>query len=144
VTWVTYFVTDANVLVRRVYGQTARLVGSGVDNGGIGGVVPPGGSGSGAGFVEMPLAYGVEAFQVQYLLADGSLVDDVLTVPAAGSNPEVPASVRRQTIRLVRIAISLRGSQNDPETGQPVRVQLSSSFYTPNLVVEERPSGNGA
>lgn len=142
VTWVTYFVSDDNVLIRRVYGQTATLVGSGVEGGGIGGVVPPGSSGSGAGFVEMPLAYGVEGFQVQYLLADGSLVDDVLRIPPAGGNPEIRADVRRQTIRLIRVTVNLRGSQDDPKSGQPVRVELSGSFYTPNLVIPERPSGN--
>lgn len=143
ITWVTYFVNDQNVLVRRLYGQTAALVGAGVDNGGLGGIVPTGGSGSGAGFVEMPLAYGVEDFQVQYVMVDGSIVDDIgPTVDGEGN--AVPRNVNRTNVRLVRLTVALRGTQVDVRTGDQIRVILNGSFYTPNLVVEERPSGDGA
>lgn len=48
ITWVTYFVNDDGVLIRRLYGQTATLVGAGVDNGGLGGIVPTGGGAAAA------------------------------------------------------------------------------------------------
>lgn len=143
ITWVTYFVTDENVLVRRVYGQTAALVGEGVEDGGIGGIVPTGGAGGGAGFVEMPLAYGVEDFQVQYVMANGSIVSDIGPGVDEDGVP-IPRNANRENVRLVRINIKVRGTQLDPKTKQPVRVELTGSFYTPNLVVPERPSGNGA
>jgi len=137
ITWVTYFVNDDNVLIRRVYGQTDELVGAGVDDGGVGGVVPVG-SGDGIGFVEMPLAFGVENFQVRYVMDDGTIVDDI--VSAGG----VDASIIRQNIRLVQVDLSLRGTQNDPKTGQPIRVQINGAFHTPNLVIQERAIGRGA
>ena len=143
ITWVTYFVNDQNVLIRRLYGQTATLVGAGVENGGLGGIVPTGGSGSGAGFVEMPLAYGIEDFQVQYVLIDGTTVDDIGPTVDGEGNP-IPRNANRANVRLVRVTVALRGSQIDPKTGEPVRVTVNGSFYTPNLVVEERPSGDGA
>lgn len=144
ITWVTYFVTDNHVLVRRVYGKTAAIVGTGVEDGGIGGIVPEDGStGGGVGFVEMPLAFGVEDFQVKYVMEDGTTVDDVVGYTDAGGTV-IPANVVRQNIRLVKIEIDLRGSQEDVKTNQPVRVKLTGSFYTPNVVVPERPSGAGA
>ena len=144
ITWVTYFVTDNHVLVRRVYGKTAAIVGTGVEDGGIGGIVPEAGNtGNGVGFVEMPLAYGVEDFQVKYVMEDGTTVDDVVGYTDAGGT-FIPANVVRQNIRLVKIELNLRGSQIDNKTKEPVRVDLTASFYTPNVVVPERPSGAGA
>lgn len=138
ITWVTYFVNADNVLIRRMYGQTADLVGEGVEDGGIGGVVPVGTGADGIGFVEMPLAFGVENFQVRYVMDDGAIVDDI--VSAGG----VDASIIRQNIRLVQVDISLRGTQNDPKTGAPIRVEINGAFHTPNLVIQERAVGRGA
>ena len=68
--------------------RTAAIVGNGVENGGIGGVVPTDGStGDGVGFVEMPLAYGVENFQVRYVMEDGTTVDDIAPSVDADGNP---------------------------------------------------------
>ena len=46
--------------------------------------------------------------------------------------------------RILRVTINLRGSQIDPKTGDPIRVTLTDSFYTPNLVVPKRPGGDSA
>lgn len=143
ITWVTYFVNPEGVLVRRIYGNTARIVGSGVEGGGAGGIVPDGAGGAGVGFVEMPLAYGIEDFQVQYVMEDGTIVNDVLP-SVDGAGLPIPASSNRQLVRIVRVSLRLRGSQVDPKTGQPIRVSITSSFYTPNLVVPERPGGGSA
>lgn len=140
ITWVTYFVRPDNVLVRRVYGNTGAIVGEGVQNGGLGGVVPDDG-GSGVGFVEMPLAYGVENFQVRYVLENGATVDNITAGTDASGNP-LTAAQMRQRIRLVQVDINLRGEQNDPRSNQPVQVALSGAFYTPNLVVPEPPAGD--
>jgi hypothetical protein len=77
ITWVSYFVNAEGTLVRREYGNTTALVGDGVVDDGAGGVVPDGGDGDEFGFVEMPLAFGVEDFQVRYVMSDGAIVDDV-------------------------------------------------------------------
>jgi prepilin-type N-terminal cleavage/methylation domain-containing protein len=144
ITWVTYFVNPEGVLVRRIYGNTARIVGAGVEDGGAGGIVPDGAGGQGVGFVEMPLAYGVEDFQIQYVMEDGTTVDDVLASVDPLTGQPIPASSNRQLVRVVRVSLRLRGSQIDPKTGQPIRVAITSSFYTPNLVVPERPGGDSA
>ena len=143
ITWVTYFVNAEGVLIRRVYGNTARIVGAGVEDGGAGGIVPDGATGAGVGFVEMPLAYGVEDFQIQYVMENGATVDDIGAGVDAEGNP-IAANVNRQNVRIVRVTINLRGSQIDPKTGDPIRVTLTGSFYTPNLVVPERPGGDSA
>jgi prepilin-type N-terminal cleavage/methylation domain-containing protein len=140
ITWVTYFVDDQRVLVRRVYGNTDAIVGDGVVDNGRGGVVPDNVSGGQVGFVEMPLAYGVEDFQIKYVLEDGATVDDVLATTVNGT--PLTAAENRQRVRVVQVALRLRGAQNDPKTNQPIVVSLASSFYTPNLIVREQPGGN--
>ncbi len=143
ITWVTYFVNTDHVLVRRVYGNTHRIVGSGVDNDGVGGVVPEDINGEGVGFVEMPLATGVQNFQVKYVLEDGTTVDTVGPTLDAGGNP-IPGtkSTNRALIRMVQVSITVRSAQADNKTKKPFFVTLNGSFYTPNLVIKERPSGN--
>jgi hypothetical protein len=91
----------------------------------------------------MPLAYGVENLQIQYVMENGTTVDDVAAGVDDEGNP-IPANVNRQNVRIVRLTINLRGSQIDPKTGQPIRVAITGSFYTPNLVVPERPGGDSA
>jgi prepilin-type N-terminal cleavage/methylation domain-containing protein len=138
VTWVTYFVKPNHVLVRRVYGDTASLVGEGVQNNGVGGVVPVA-SGSGVGFVEMPLAFGVENFQIKYVLDDGATVDDIGPSVDANGNA-VSASDNRQRVRIVKVSMKLRGDQVDPKTKQPIQVSLEGSFYTANMPIKEPPA----
>jgi prepilin-type N-terminal cleavage/methylation domain-containing protein len=142
ITWVTDFVNDDHVLVRRVYGNTRRIVGEGVKDDGLGGVVPSGSSGQGVGFVEMPLAYGIDDFQVKYVMDDGTTVDDVgASVDEDGNVIPGSRNANRARIRMVRVAIKLRSSQTD-RSGKPLSVDLTATFYTPNLVIKERPAGN--
>ena len=141
ITWVTYFVKPDRTLVRREYGNTTQLVGAGVPGGGLGGVVPVA-NGSGVGFVEMPLAYNVDDFQVKYILTDGSVVDDVKASVDADGNP-ITASQNRQNIRVVQVTLAVRSPQNDPKTKQPIRTTVQEAFYTPNLTVPELPSEDG-
>ena len=114
VSWVSYFLvpdvgTDAGtgVLIRRMHGGTT-------------------------GWVDQPLAFGIENLQIQYVLLDGSVVD----VPAAGQMDD---------IRQVRLSVSVRSPDSDPNaprdpvTGQhlPFRTTLTSTFSTRNLVYEK-------
>lgn len=141
ITWVTYFVNPDHVLIRRVYGNTARIVGAGVEDNGVGGVVPTNNSGNGVGFVEMPLAYGVQDFQVRYVLENGTTVDDIGSGIDADGNT-IPPSANRQNIRQVQVSLRLRSPKNDPKTNEPIEVSINGTFYTPNLVVAERPGAD--
>jgi prepilin-type N-terminal cleavage/methylation domain-containing protein len=119
-TWVTYFVADQDgngtgtgTLMRRVYGGFNTATNSLIN------------------WVDQPLAFGVENLQVQYVLADGSVVD-------------APDRVLMPDIRQVRLAITVRSQDRDPKnidpvTGQaqPFRATLTSSFSTRNLVYEK-------
>jgi hypothetical protein len=139
ITWVTYFVDTNNTLIRRVYGNTSAIVGTGVQNGGVGGVVPDD-NGIGVGFVQMPLAFGVTDFQLKYVLIDGTTVDDVQATTVNGTS--LTAAENRQRIRIVQVFLKLRAPKIDPRTRQPIEVSLSGAFYTENLVVKDPPGGN--
>ena len=135
VKWVTYYVRDDRTLVRREYGSTSDLVGDGLEGGGLGGVVPTNAQNKELGYAEMPLAFNVADFQIRYVLADGSTVDDVTAIVDEHGNT-IEASERRASIRLITIELTLDGSEVDAVTRRPVRVTIRGSFYTPNLAVE--------
>ena len=135
VKWVTYYVRDDRTLVRREYGSTSDVVGDGLEGNGLGGVVPTDASNKELGYVEMPLAFNVADFQIRYILADGSTVDDI-TATLDENGDTIDAAQRRASIRLITVEIELDGPDVDPVTRQAVRITLRGSFYTPNLAVE--------
>lgn len=110
---VTYFVTSDGTLTRREYANRPPSV-------------PP------VAFVDQPLVYGVEDFQVQYILDDGTLTDN----PSAGPNgipgdaDDTPTNLA--AVRQVRITISVRSVERD-QAGQPYKMSMSSTFSTRNL-----------
>ncbi len=111
---VTYFVTQDGILVRRRYAN---------DN--------PIAPAIGVAFVDDPLVYGVEDFQIQYVMNDGSLFDnpaDPDGVPASGDEDQT----RLAAVRQIRYTINLRTTDTD-STGQPVRLTMASTFSTRNL-----------
>ena len=101
--------------MRRVYGGTGSLV-------------PP----VYPGWVDQPLAYGIESMQFQYVLKDGSVVD-------------TPLPDQMYLIRQVRLSVAVRSpdidpsAPRDPVTGQhmPYRTSLTSTFSTRNLAYEK-------
>ena len=106
VSWVSYFVapedrngTGTGTLMRRVYGGDS-------------------------GWSDQPLAFGVENFQVQYVLINGVVVD-------------VPAANQMDDIRQVRVSVTVRSPDIDPATHEPFRTTLTSTFSTRNLVYEK-------
>lgn len=113
---VTYFVTPDGTLTRRRYAN----------------VPPPASSGP---WVDEPLVYGVENFQIQYIMDDGSLSDN----PSAGPDgtPGTPDDDQANLakIRQVRFTLSIRSSEFGP-TGEPYRVSMTSTFSTRNLGYE--------
>lgn len=98
---VTYFVTADGILTRRRY----------VNNP----VVPVG------GWFDEPLVYGVENFQIQYVMNDGTLSDNPTTNLAA--------------VRQVRYTISVRSVENG-SNNQPFRETMTSTFSTRNMGYE--------
>ena len=119
--FISYFIvadvgsTTTGTLMRRVYGGTGSLVAP---------IYP--------GWVDQPLAYGIESMQFQYVLKNGSIVD-------------TPASDQMYLIRQVRLSVAVRSpdvdptSPRDPVTGQhmPYRTTLTSTFSTRNLAYEK-------
>lgn len=96
---VTFFVTTDGTLIRREHAN-----------------VPP--AVPAEPWVDEPLVYGVEDFQIQYVLNDGTV----------SHNPGAALSAIRQ----VRYTISVRGTQDGPGN-QPFRETMTSTFSTRNL-----------
>jgi Tfp pilus assembly protein PilW len=112
---VTYYVTADGILTRREYAN----------------VPPP----STATFVDEPLVYGVENFQIAYIMDDGTEVAN----PSAGPDGIAGTTDDDQTelaaVRQVRVTISARTTELDAR-GQPVAVTETSTFSTRNLGYE--------
>ncbi|MGD9589755.1 MAG: PilW family protein [Pyrinomonadaceae bacterium] len=112
VNMVTYHVTGDGTLMRREYVNQP----------------PPGGT----AFIDEPLVYGVEDFQVQYVMDDGSLLEN----PGAGPNG-IPGDAdddltNLAAVRQVRVTISARTVELDSR-GQPVQITETTTFSTRNL-----------
>ena len=109
---ITYFVTADGILTRREFAN----------------VPPP----SVAAFVDEPLVYGVENFQITYIMDDGSEVNN----PSAGPDGIAGNADDDQTallaVRQVRVTISARTTELDSR-GRPVAVTETSTFSTRNL-----------
>jgi type IV pilus assembly protein PilW len=110
---VTYFVTASGVLTRREYAN-----------------VPP--ASPAVGFVDEPLVYGVENFQIRYVLDDGMITDN----PSAGVDglPGTPDDQQAilARVRQVRYTLTVRTVEGDT-TGNQQRETMTSTFSTRNL-----------
>lgn len=110
---VTYYVTADGTFTRREYVN-----------------VPP--ATPAVGFVDEPLIYGVENFQIQYVMDDGSLSDN----PSAGPNgipgdtDDTPTNLA--AVRQVRFNISVRSTELNADN-QPFRISQTATFSTRNL-----------
>lgn len=112
---VTYFVTTDGVLTRREYAN-----------------VPPVGANPPQNWVDEPIVYGVENFQIRYVMDDGSLSDN----PSAGADgvpgtvDDVPGNLVK--VRQIRFTINVKTNEVDHK-GQPYKVNMTSTFSTRNL-----------
>ncbi|HJQ71573.1 MAG TPA: prepilin-type N-terminal cleavage/methylation domain-containing protein [Blastocatellia bacterium] len=120
VNWVTYRVVDedgqglgSGTLVRRAWG--------GPD-----------------GWTDSPLAFGVENLQVQYILANGDVSDDPVAGPDRIAGNADDDLNFLQTVRQVVVSVTVRGSEIDRRTNQPIRSTLTSRYSTRNLVYEKQ------
>lgn len=113
VSMVTYFVTAAGILTRRVFANAPV-------------VSPP------VAFVDQPLVYGVENFQIRYVMDDGTLNDN----PSAGPDGIAGTADDNQTslaaVRQVRFTVDVRSIELN-SAGQYYRESMTSTFSTRNL-----------
>lgn len=110
---VTYFVTADGTLTRREFVN-----------------VPP--ATPAVGFVDEPLIYGVEDFQVKYVMDDGSVVDNPSSGPdgVAGTADDTQANLA--AVRQIRYTVSVRSTELNA-ANQPYRQSMTSTFSTRNL-----------
>ncbi|MFN0141161.1 MAG: type II secretion system protein J [Pyrinomonadaceae bacterium] len=113
VSMITYFVTTDGVLTRRRYINTPP-------------VVPA------AGFVDEPLVYDVENFQIRYVMENGALSDNPSAGPDGipGNADDVQANL--EAIRQIRFTVSVR-SRDLNAAGQPYRETMTVTYSTRNL-----------
>lgn len=111
---VTYHVTQDGTLMRRRYAN----------------LPPPADP-----WVDEPLVYGVENFQIQYVMDDGSLSDNPSAGPdgVPGNSDDDQANLTK--IRQIRFTLSVKSNEFD-QTGQPYRSTMTSTFGTRNLGYE--------
>lgn len=107
---VTYFVTPDGILTRREYVNTTAPT----------------------PFVDEPLIYGVEDFQIKYVMDDGTLSDNPSAGPDGIPGTADDETVRLMAVRQIRFTISARSYELDT-SGQPYRATLTSTFSTRNL-----------
>lgn len=112
---VTYFVKTDGSLIRREYGN-----------------VPPTGGNAPQAWVDEPLVFGVEDFQIKYVMDDGSLADN----PSAGVD-KIPGTADDEAanlfkVRQVRFTVTVKSSEVD-QKGQPIRDTMTTTYSTRNL-----------
>lgn len=113
VNMVTYFVTPDGTLTRREYINVAPVVPA----------VP---------FVDEPLVYDVENFQIRYIMDNGTVSDNPSAGPDGVPGNADDAQANLAAIRQVRFTISVR-SRELRSNGQPYRETMTSTFSTRNL-----------
>lgn len=109
--WVAYWVEPDGTFVRAVFGDPGLLDGNGA------------GSSSSTGFLVMPLATGVEDFQVEYVIID----NNTQVVTSAPTTAQIP------NIRQVRFSLRVRGAEIDQRFREPFRTTLTSTFNARNV-----------
>lgn len=107
---VTYFVTSDGTLTRREFGNVTPAV----------------------AFVDEPLVYNVDNFQIRYIMDNGTVSDNPSAGPdgVAGNADDVQANLA--AVRQVRFTVSVRSTELN-SMGQPYRENMTSTFSTRNL-----------
>lgn len=109
VTMVTYFVTADGILTRRDYANDSTVT-----------TQQP--------YIDNPLVYGVEDFQIQYILNDGTISDN----PGAGATAATGDPTKLNLVRQILYRINARSTELNA-AGQPYRVTMTTTFSTRNL-----------
>ena len=115
---VTYFVTPDGTLTRREYANN-----------------PPVFPATPQAFVDAPLIYGVQNFQIEYIMDDGSVTNNPIAGPdgVAGTADDIPTNLA--AVRQIRVTVDVRSVEN-MSGGQPYRETQTTTFSTRNLGYE--------
>lgn len=110
---VTYFVTADGTLTRREFVN----------------VLPA------ASFVDEPLVYNVENFQMQYVMDNGTVSDNPSAGPdgVAGNGDDVQLNLT--AVRQIRFTVSVRSTEKN-SSGQPFKDTMTTTVSTRNLGYE--------
>ncbi len=110
VSMVTYFVAGDGTLTRREHGNILPAVAS----------------------VDEPLVYGVENFQIRYIMDDGTVSDNPSAGVdgIAGNADDVQANLA--AVRQIRFTVSVRSIDLN-SAGQPYRETMTTTYSTRNL-----------
>ncbi|MGD9628642.1 MAG: type II secretion system protein J [Pyrinomonadaceae bacterium] len=110
---VTYFVTTDGVLTRRKYANAP--------------VATPA-----VAFVDEPLVYGVEDFQIKYVMDNGTISDNPGAGPDGVAGNADDETSLLQAVRQIRFTMYARSLELDA-SGVPFRTSMISTFSTRNL-----------
>lgn len=110
VTMITFFVTADGTLTRRRYANSVPAV----------------------GWVDEPLVYGVEDFQIQYVMNSGALLDDPTAGPDAIPGTPDDTLANLTLIRQVRYTVRVRSVEPD-NNNRFYRETMTATFSTRNL-----------
>ena len=113
VTMVTYFVDSSGTLTRRQFAN-----------------VPP--AVPAVAYIDAPLVYNVENFQIQYVMDDGTINDNPSAGPDGIPGTADDTQSNLAAVRQIRYTVSVR-SQELNSAGQPYRETMTSTFSTRNL-----------
>ncbi len=109
----TYFVTADGILTRREFANVLPAV----------------------AFTDVPLVYGVENFQIQYVMDSGAISDNPSAGPdgVAGTADDTQSNLA--AVRQIRFTISVRSTEKNA-AGQPYRETMTTTVSTRNLGYE--------
>ncbi len=113
VSLVTYYVTAAGILTRRQFANNALTTRA-------------------QNWIDSPLVYGVTDFQIQYILADGTLTDNPSQGPDAIAGTADDDQTKLSTVRQIRFTINAQ-TVDLTAAGQPETITMTSTFATRNL-----------
>ena len=110
---VTYFVAPDGTLTRREFANVPAAVPA-------------------VAYVDEPLVYNVDNFQIQYVMNDGTLTDNPSAGPdgIAGTADDIQSNLA--AVRQIRYTVSVRSLELN-SAGQPYRETMTSTFSTRNL-----------
>ena len=122
--WVSYSVEADGTLVRTSYGNNPSDSSSGSGSSGSSGSGSSGSS-SVSQIQKSPLAYGVQTFQVRYLMQDGTVSDD----PSNGNT----TPLKMNEVVQVEITVTVKSNSDEGSVTNKELINVTSTFSTRNL-----------
>ncbi|HQZ97312.1 MAG TPA: prepilin-type N-terminal cleavage/methylation domain-containing protein [Pyrinomonadaceae bacterium] len=107
---VTYFVTADGILNRREYANITPAV----------------------AFVDEPLVYNVENFQIQYIMDNGSITDNPSAGPDGTAGTADDTQSNLAAVRQIRFTVNVRSVEKN-SNGQPYTESMTTTVSTRNL-----------